>query len=79
MLEKCGSVAVLVSFRMILPESTSATKRSMEKTLRVDRNASHRPFGLMAGPTFKSPASPLASTTRRPTWLGGVVDANVGS
>jgi hypothetical protein len=70
---------VLVSLRTIFPLSTSATNRSTENTLRVERNATHLPSGLIAGPTFKSAARPFPSTTRRPIWLGGVVTANVGS
>src|SRR6188474_2758488 len=46
MLEKCGSLAVLVSLRTIFPLSTSATNRSTENTLRVERNATHRPSDL---------------------------------
>ena len=60
MLEKCGSLAVLVSLRTILPVAASAMKRSIENTLRQERNAIHRPSGLIAGPTLSSPPSPLA-------------------
>ena len=67
MLEKCGSVAVLVSLRTILPVAASAMYRSIEKKLRSDRNAIQRPSGLIAGPTFSSPpsSSPLIDEPSR--------------
>src|SRR6266850_2341938 len=78
MLDKCGSFAVLVSLWTILPVEASATKRSIENTLRVDRNASQRPSGLNAGPTFRSPPRPVPLMTSRPVSFGGVVDASGG-
>jgi hypothetical protein len=77
-LEKCGSFAVLVSRCWILPVAASATKRSMEKMLRVERNATQRPSGLTAGPTLMSPPRPVALTTTRPISLGGIADARIG-
>ena len=58
---------MLVSLSDDRPGSTSATYKSMEKKLLVDRKASHRPSGLMEGPTLRSAPSPLPSITRRPT------------
>src|SRR4026209_2243098 len=67
-LEKCGSLAVLVSLRTIFPLSASATNRSTENTLRVDRNAIHRPSGLGAGPQENTPRVD-GSASRRPSGL----------
>ena len=61
MLEKCGSLAVLVSLRTILPVAASATNRSIEKRLRSERNAIQRPSGLIAGPTLRSSPRPIAA------------------
>ena len=81
-LEKCGSVAVLVSLRSTLPVSASAMNRSIEKPVRSDRNAISLPSGLIAGPTLRSPPMPpppLRTTPpdfrRRP---GRVENAAVG-
>src|SRR5436309_2187559 len=79
MLDMCGSLAVLVSRFTILPVAASATYRSVEKTLRVERNASQRPSGLIAGPTFRSSPSPLPRTINRPISFGGVFVASIGS
>src|SRR5206468_9121411 len=78
MLEKWGSVAVLVSLRTIFPLAASATYKSIEKNPRDERNASHRPSGLIDGPTFRSVRS-VARITIRPASPGVVVDANTGS
>ena len=78
-LEKCGSVAVLVSLWTILPFDASAMNRSVEKMLRVERNAIQRPSGLMAGPTFRSSPSFFPWMTTLPTSVGGTAAASIGS
>src|SRR5437867_584611 len=77
MLEKCGSLAVLVSLWTILPVPASATKRSIANTLRVDMNAIHLPSGLIDGPTFSSLKSD-ALITIRPISFGGVAQPHRG-
>ena len=71
-LEKCGSLAVLVSLRTILPVAASAMKRSIDNTLRAERNAIHRPSGLIAGPTLRSSPRPSPPITLRPISFGGI-------
>ena len=79
MLEKCGSLDVLVSLRTILPVAASATNRSIENTLRPERNAIHLPSGLIAGPTLSSlPSSSPAPMMRFPISLGGIAAASIG-
>src|SRR5436190_5548477 len=78
MLDVCGSVAVLVSFWTTFPVVASATYKSIEKKLLDERNASHRPSGLIDGPTFRSVRS-VALITIRPASPAAVVEARIGS
>src|SRR5215216_676562 len=79
MLDTCGSVAVLVSLRTTRPVIASATYRSTDSSPREERNASHRPSGLIAGPTFIPALWSAPVMTARPAPDGGVVDARMRS
>jgi hypothetical protein len=80
MLEKCGSLAVLVSLRTTRPFDVSAMKTSTDSRERVEMKASQRPSGLSAGPTFSSAlnAFPRTSASRpsssRPTAISTGAD-----
>ena len=79
MLDKCGSLAVLVSFLTTRPLSVSAMYKSVENRPRDDRNAIHRPSGLSAGPMFRSAPRLSVSSSGRPAWMSGVAAASTGA
>jgi hypothetical protein len=55
---------------MAASEAGRQIERSIEKMLRVDRNAIHLPSGLIVGPTFTSPPRPVALTISVPKYFG---------